>query len=162
MKKRILISVFSCLCALWIGFIWINSMQVGSVSGEMSGSVTESINAFFRRFWDGFYISGYAVRKLAHFSEFALLSFFISLDVYYIFGISKRSSLKKSSLVLAAFPISFAVACIDESIQLFVEGRVGSIIDVLIDSSGALVSVTLFLCVLLLRKKLSKDTHTAT
>ena len=150
MKKRILIGIFSCLCAFWIGIIWINSMQVGSVSGEMSGSVTEGINAFFGRFIDGFYISGYTVRKLAHFLEFALLALLLCLNFYYIFGIDKSSSLKKRCFTLLALPCAIAVACIDESIQLFVDGRDGNFTDVLIDSSGALLSTAVFAVILCL------------
>ena len=156
MKKRIFISVFSCLCAFWIGFIWVNSMQVGSVSGEMSGSVTEGINAFFGKFIDGFYISGLAVRKTAHFLEFALLALLLCFNFYYIFGLCKKSSPKKCALTTLAFPAAFAVACVDESIQLFVEGRVGSFTDVLIDSSGALFSTGVFFLILLFLNKRRK------
>ena len=152
MKKRVMITVFSCISVLWVGFIWMNSMQVGAVSGEMSGSLTESINQFFGQFIDGFYISGIFVRKLAHFLEFSMLALALCFDYYFIFGIDKQSENKKLSLVGLAFPTAFAVACIDESIQLFVDGRIGTPIDVLIDSSGALLATSIFLSVLVMRK----------
>ena len=160
MKKRIVIAVFSCLTALWIGFIWINSMQVGVVSGEMSGSLTEGINEFFGSFIDGFYISGYVVRKLAHFTEFALLALLLCFDCRFIFDIDKRSTLRRASCVWLALPCAVAVACIDESIQLSVEGRVGSFVDVLIDSAGALFCVALFFGVLMImRARAKKSAH---
>lgn len=156
MKKRIYVAVFSCLSLLWIIFIWGNSLQRGDVSGAMSGSLTQRINDFFGQFIDGFYISGYVVRKTAHFLEFALLALLLCFDYRFIFCINKDSSIKRISALWLALPTAVAVACIDESIQLFVEGRVGSITDVLIDSSGALLCTLVFYLVLAVRKRCSK------
>ena len=156
MKKRISVALFSCLCAFWIGFIWVNSLQVGEVSGEMSGSVTDGINQFLGRFIDGFYISGYAVRKLAHFLEFAVLALLFCFDYYFIFKIDKSSPFRRYALVGVALPSAMGVASVDESIQLFVDGRVGSFTDVLIDSSGALLATAIFLGVLWVRERLNK------
>ena len=149
-------TVFFCLSLLWIVFIWGNSLQRGVVSGAMSGTVTERINAFFGQFMDGFYISGLLVRKIAHFLEFAFLAFLLCFDYCFILGINKDSSLKRISALWLALPTAVAVACIDESIQLFVEDRVGSISDVLIDSSGALICTLVFYLVLILRKRQRK------
>lgn len=156
MKKRYSFIIFICLSALWIGFIWWNSLQRGIISGEMSGSVTEKINAFFGRFIDGFYISGYVVRKTAHFLEFALLALLLCFDYRFIFCINKDSSIKRISALWLALPTAVAVACIDESIQLFVEGRVGSFFDVLIDSLGALLCTLVVYFILIIRNKCSR------
>lgn len=149
-----MITVFSCISVLWVGFVWINSMQVGAVSGEMSGSLTNGINEFFSQFIDGFYISGIFVRKLAHFFEFAVLAFLLCIDYYYcfIFGIEGQNSEKKLLWVGLVVPISMVIACIDETIQVFVEGRIGSVTDVFIDGLGALLATLLFIVVFKLKR----------
>ena len=128
-------------------------MQVGSVSSEISGSLTEGINEFFGSFIERFYISGYAIRKLAHFFEFAVLAVLFCFNFYYIFGIERADSIKRKMLVCLTLLCSAVVACIDESIQLFVDGRVGCFSDVLIDSAGALLATGIFFLTLALRKE---------
>ena len=150
-QKRAAI-IFLCLSFVWALFIWSNSLQPGSSSGSMSGSVTERINAFLKLFCEDFYLPHLFIRKAAHFLEFSLLSLLLCFSFFYLFDIKPTLSYGHNALVLLSVPASFIVGAIDESIQLFVDGRVGNITDVMIDTSGATLSALLFFAVLLIRK----------
>ena len=76
----------------------------------------------------GFGSKSYIVRKMAHFSIYALI------------GIS---------LLLFIYLFSIMYACYDEYRQLSVPGRSGSIKDVFIDSLGALTGITLIFIIIL-------------
>ncbi|WP_290459561.1 VanZ family protein [Romboutsia ilealis] len=78
----------------------------------------------------------YIVRKMAHFSIYALIGTSLLLFIY---EFSKKLLL--SSLI--AFFLSIIYACYDEYRQLSIPGRSGSIKDVFIDSSGALTGIIL-------------------
>ena len=82
------------------------------------------------------------VRKLGHFSEYMALGFFsfCYLSNFFIQNNNKRD-FKKT--VILSFFFSIIYASSDEFHQSFVVGRDGNIIDVLIDSSGALVGILL-------------------
>lgn len=149
-RKYIGLSI-SALTLLWIVFIFSNSLQTGSVSGNASSSVTAMINEFFGSFISGFSISSLLIRKLAHFGEFALLSLLFCFDIYLLFGINRADALKRKALTLLSVPLSMIIASCDETIQLFVEGRVGCFTDVLIDTSGALFASLIFFSVLLIK-----------
>lgn len=86
----------------------------------------------------------YPVRKLAHSAEYAILAMLIS-------GATLGLWKKKSKELLAAWLCGTVYAGTDEFHQLFVPGRSGKIIDVLIDSSGALLGV-LFLWIIIVVK----------
>lgn len=74
------------------------------------------------------------VRKAAHFSIYAVIG---GLAMILIYSISKQVFL--SACLSFTFAILFAV--FDERSQLAVDGRNGSLLDVFIDGSGALVSI---------------------
>ena len=136
-------------------------MQTGSESGQMSGNVTEMINDVLHVVSPSWNVGHLFVRKAAHFSEFALLALLFCSAYLTIFvpNLCERVPLKRLYCVLWAFPSAVLVAAIDETIQLFVEGRVGSAVDVLIDSAGAACAVIVFFMVLALtnRKKKRED-----
>lgn len=77
------------------------------------------------------------VRKLAHFSIYFLLAFFIILYLNE-FDIT----LKKK--ILVTILVCFIYACTDEIHQLFVLGRSGAIRDVFIDTIGAELALIIY------------------
>ena len=77
----------------------------------------------------------FVARKLAHFTEYALLTF--------LWWRALRGRGSASRVLAAAVAIAVAYAITDEYHQTFVEGRVGAVTDVLIDSAGALVAALL-------------------
>ncbi len=134
------------LLALTVGFIWGHSCMPASASGAESGSVVTFMQPLFG--WLG--LSGlppetldHLVRKLAHFSEFAILGFQIRL----LIGRRELIGFARS------FVSGFFVAFVDESIQLFAPGRSGEIKDVWLDACGVLTGVLLALLLLRCVKK---------
>jgi len=90
----------------------------------------------------------YIVRKMAHFSIYALIGASLLLLIY-IF--SKKLVLSSSIALL----LSIIYAFYDEYRQLFVPGRTGSIKDVFIDSFGALTGIILTFTIILIIKIIS-------
>ncbi len=159
MKKnlRVIQICFWTLSILWVAFIFANSMKSGSESGQMSSSATEIINGALHLISPSLEVGHLFVRKAAHFSEFALLALLLCLALRssFLLTIEGRVPLGRLCIVLFAFPCSVAVAVADETIQLFVAGRVGAVTDVFIDSAGAASSTLIFFLALALinRKK---------
>lgn len=73
------------------------------------------------------------VRKGAHMLEYALLSWCFFLGIY---------NLVRWYPYIPAFICTFFYAGTDEFHQLYVQGRAGRVTDVLIDSAGALIALT--------------------
>ena len=120
----------------------------------MSGSVTEAINKLLGAISPSLEVTHRFVRKAAHFCEFGVLSTLVSFALYFFFAKSDKRELG----CLLAIPISALVAACDETIQLFVDGRGGSAVDVLIDTSGACAAALIFLGITLIVKLHKKRT----
>lgn len=130
MKKHVL----SILILLNLALIWGNSLMTGLDSEAVSGGVLELLGRFFPMLLTE---SGHTLlRKAAHFSEFALLGLLFC----------GRHRLTRRSTPLHLMGFGLAVACIDETIQIFTPGRASSLIDVWIDTAGfALGFVVIYL-----------------
>ena len=87
------------------------------------------------------------IRKGAHFTEYAILG----MTVVYAFGERLKKAVRIISVALA---ICAFYAATDEFHQTFVDMRVGSVSDVLLDSVGALTGIVIFLFIT--RKKRAK------
>lgn len=74
------------------------------------------------------------IRKVAHFSEFAMLGF--TLFVFFA-----TFDLKAVMYIVLPSAVSAVYAVSDEIHQIFVDGRGPGVIDVLIDTSGAVFAV---------------------
>ena len=95
------------------------------------------------------------VRKLGHFSEYAILGFFAFAYFSNIFQ-TGREKIQLETSFFISFLFCFSYAVSDEFHQIFVIGRDGNFMDVLIDSVGVLfgiiISIILF-SVKILKKK---------
>lgn len=128
--KLLLVLIILTLC-----FIWGNSLLSANLSGTVSGWVKDFINTIIGEL-GGTSMSGDGVlRKIAHASEFALLG--IELTFLLLGRFKKHISL--------LFLCGLSVALLDETIQLFVNGRAGSVKDIWIDFAGYCVGATMFL-----------------
>ena len=129
MKKRIR----SVLIVLNLALIWGNSLMTGADSGAISGGVL----AFLGRILPVLLTeAGHTfLRKAAHFSEFALLGLLYC----------GRHRLARQETPLHLMGFGLAVACIDETIQIFTPGRASSLIDVWIDTSGFALGLAVIL-----------------
>jgi VanZ family protein len=116
------------LIVLNICFIWGNSLLPGELSGAFSDWVKNLLANLFSGGDSG--TSGGLIRKLAHFSEFAMLGMLLS----WLFGMLQKN-------LLWPFVLGFFTASMDETIQRFVPNRGPSVWDVLLDTSGVLVGM---------------------
>lgn len=117
-------------------------IQVVRLFGE-SGIVTKLISLFKS---DGFHV---LLRKTAHFIEFGLLG------MLYVAGLgifkSFRIAYFKRGLTALVFAIIYAI--FDELHQLFVDGRVCSIVDMAIDSFGAIIGISYLIGIIIKTNK---------
>ena len=88
----------------------------------------------------------YPLRKVAHASEYFIFTILILIAL-------KNSGVKGNKRFIIALVICFIYACTDEYHQLFVDGRTGQFIDVLIDTIGPIVA---FLEIIVLSKITNK------
>ena len=112
------------LVVISIGIIIGFTLQTADESSISSGRITAIIAAIFHI--DDTQTLEHIVRKLAHFSEYAVFG----IALTWMFRVWK---IKKWYMI----PVFICLACCDEFIQRFVPGRGASVIDVLIDCAGA-------------------------
>ncbi len=127
MKKRVSI----LLVILWMIVIFIMSSFNAKVSGEQSSLIVNFIANLFNI--SNTETISFIIRKLAHLTEYFILGYLVSnmLRVH-----NKRLYL--------GIIICLLYAASDEIHQLFVYGRSGQVTDVLIDTVGSLMAITLF------------------
>lgn len=144
-RYSIVAVIFLILTIAWIVMIFHFSNQTGTQSSNTSGAVINLINEFF-----GIDIQDATViRKIAHATEFAILTFFSYIALSSTNKISNKTSYAESPVKLMrsdnemniVFTLWFTIlnAIFDEYHQLFVEGRDGAIKDVLIDLIGIVI-----------------------
>lgn len=133
--------IFAIMTLLWVAVIFSFSLQPGEVSGDISGSflrkvlewfapgVFEKLETMPQEQLDIWHV---VLRKCAHFTEFAVLGVLSSLTLL---------QTKLSRRVLVAMAFCLVVASMDETLQLFVDGRAGRVVDVIIDGAGALCGI---------------------
>ena len=135
MKKK---WIFIALTVMWTAVIYMFSFQSGEQSGDMSGSILETMLAFFMpsvlKQPEKLEMFHLILRKCAHFTEFMILGVLSSLALKYM---------KHGQKVIAGLGYCILVAALDETLQLFVSGRAGRVMDVLIDSAGAVTGIVL-------------------
>ena len=116
-------------------FIWGNSLLKASESAQISSNVTEKIVEIAETVDKAVgtdlksKITDFVIRKVAHFTQFAVLGIFTVL------GFWKN---KAMGLYIGVFS-----ACTDEFIQIFVPGRGPQLRDVGIDSAGFIIGFLL-------------------
>lgn len=141
--KSIIIRLIVTLILLRvIVFIFSNSAQVGADQALRSQGVTEIYQEIAEQVGFLPQLTNYQIRKLAHFTEYALEGFvaLIWLDLF-----SRRY------MSHVSWPVLFCVltAMADETLQLVVSGRQSQILDVWIDTAGALTGIALSILVML-------------
>ena len=138
MKK--VINLF--LLILWMLFIFTMSSFNSNDSSSQSGFIVNVLNYILKI--DNLELLSFIIRKLAHITE------------YFILGILMINCLKDykiKHIFIVSILLSILYSCTDEIHQLFVSGRSGSIIDVLIDSIGIILGILIYK---LFKKKIKK------
>lgn len=123
-------------------FIFYNSLEIGAISAARSGEIRAIINAFLAQLGLN-PLTDFMVRKLAHFSEYALLAFWFTLCL----RVYTRHYIRHISWPLF---LVLLVANMDETLQTFVAGRAGSVRDVWIDFGGGCAGTMVGLAVIIL------------
>ena len=127
MKNKIKYVFYVCIIST-IAFIWSQSCLSMEASGNESDAVREMMEKLFgTETAFAQFVSTY-IRKIAHFTEFALLGFEMTLFTY----VCTKSKIND---LFRCLVFGVAVAVTDETIQIFT-GRGSSIFDVMIDTSG--------------------------
>lgn len=137
----------------WMGLILYYSAQPGDVSSDVSlgllNFILSPIEEWFPSFYDA--ISIYPLesylRNLAHIGAFFILGLFI-------FNASFKSNFKKP--YFKSFVIGMSYALWDEFFQSFIPGRASEFKDVLLDSLGIILALSL-IYFLSFMKRLLKD-----
>lgn len=126
------------LTILWIGVIWIHSSMPADISSGESGAVAQWLESI-GLVADGEVIE-HIIRKIAHFVEFGILGFLVMLNVYINFKPNKE-------YFLTALLFGILIPLIDETIQLFPQGRNSSVVDVWLDFSGYFTGAVILITV---------------
>ncbi len=122
-KRKIILT----LCTMaWMAFIFARSMRSAVQSTGESNQLLSLIRGIIPWLSDG------ALRKTAHFVEFAILGALLTETV---------RSFGKPAILLSLF-LGLLTALCDETIQLFSEGRAGMVQDVWIDFAGIAFAVS--------------------
>ena len=121
--------------ALWLCVVWGHSLMSGDISSLESSRFVFLVRPIFNLFGcNDEVVMTFAIRKTAHFCEYAVLMMLASRMVRAWFGTAN-----KSWMVLAL--IWVIAPCIDEGIQTLIPGRAGQSADVLLDLAGGLTGV---------------------
>ena len=128
-----------------LAFIWGNSLLPGELSGAFSDWVRDLIAPLFGSS-PGESTGGGLLRKLAHFTEFLALG----MCLRWLYGMLVQ---KQPWQMAFSAGSAIVTACIDETIQVFVPGRGPGLMDVGLDSLGAVLGITLLSVIHHYRKK---------
>ncbi len=149
--------LFFILSALMMLLIWSQSCLPADLSAEESAGVMYLLSRFFSLFGWGEVLTQHTLRKIAHYSEFAVLGGLLTSCAY------SFDRLKPCRFAVPVLFTGLLTAFIDETIQLFVKGRAGMIADVWIDfggmTSGALVMLAFYTVYRRRKQKKEKDTR---
>ncbi len=133
--------VFTLCLICTVVFIFKNSMEPAGLSGIRSEQVMQILNKILNRVGLG-PLSHHAVRKLAHFTEYAMLGFWFMLCL----RVYTARFVRHVSWPLF---VCLLTANLDETLQTFVSGRAGQLKDVWIDFAGVLCGTAAALFILL-------------
>ena len=134
--------VFTAALIACIMFIFRNSLENGAQSSARSQAVMQLVNSALAKVHLG-PLSEHLIRKLAHFSEFALEGFLLMLCI----RVYTKHFVRHMSWPLLG---GMTTALMDETIQLHSPNRTSSVVDVWIDMSGIVAGLLFALIILLI------------
>lgn len=134
--------VFTAALIACIMFIFRNSLENGAQSSARSQAVMQLGNSALAKVHLG-PLSEHLIRKLAHFSEFALEGFLLMLCI----RVYTKHFVRHMSWPLLG---GMTTALMDETIQLHSLNRTSSVVDVWIDMSGVVAGLLFALIILLI------------
>lgn len=153
MSKKIFVAALLLIVFAIAAMIFLFSAQSGEESGRLSGHITEPLIRLIYRDYDQLsadeqsrivQTAQFVVRKGAHFSEYALLGFFLCL-------LLRQCGCRRFGIWTWIAGTLYAGT--DELHQLLGGTRTGSLRDVCIDSAGVLFGLCIVLAVLQWRRR---------
>ena len=139
------------LMILNIVFIWGHSLLTREISAAFSKLVGSILSLFFSGPMTPAEGQGHGIlRKIAHFTEFCTLGMLVSWHV-------RLLDLKTWSCFALPVLSGVVIAFVDESIQFFIPGRGPGLLDVAIDSAGALLGTLVIALAFFLRSRKKKE-----
>ncbi len=139
--KKIYFGISLIIVIALLILIFYLSHESGEDSTQTSGWFTSLLN-----FLLPFPVSESVVRTLAHFSEFACLSFFVN-NLF----VAKKEKL----CPVIACTLSFIYAVTDEIHQIFVPGRACQFQDMMVDLAGIISGMAVYVVIYALVKKVA-------
>lgn len=129
------------LLVAYVMFIFSNSLTPAVQSSAESGFVLQYVHrALYAAGLKAPWLTEHVIRKSAHFAEYTLLGLLLFQSLNHM---NIGRALRRQLHTLLIFFIPF----VDETLQLFTEGRSGQISDVWLDMSGVLAGSILYLCI---------------
>lgn len=141
--------------AVFLGMILIFNLssQVAEHSNELSTGITELLIKAVEKIVPGVELdlrsTNNGLRKNAHFFSYLLLGVLVCNAL-------RHSGLRGCQCLILALGICVFYAVTDEVHQLFVPGRGGQVLDVLIDSAGACAGIGLYRALIFWKKRSNK------
>ena len=138
------------LLLLWCVFIFHFSLADAEESGATSGRFVTFFNTVLADMGSPFRFSSAFVRKAAHFTEFFVLG---------LIAFANAAAFLRAYRLPAAVGFAALTAVADECLQFLSPGRAPGVLDVLLDTAGALFGAALLRLILFLiaKKKKSDD-----
>lgn len=138
MKKTLCFrTIFAILVIGIMATVFFFSSQSGGESNHLSQGILEHILSFFQIHVDSMKLDQYnlVLRKIAHFSLYFLLG-------TGAMGFSLTTPLKTKYCIMFSILFCVLFAATDEYHQFLLGTRNGNVLDVLLDSMGAMVGVS--------------------
>lgn len=141
-SNRLIIKYLTVI--VWMLIIFLLSNEPASLSSERSDVILRTVQSIDLSLLQD--ATEFIVRKFAH-----LLAYFVLGMLLYLLVSEYKLSVRRTMLV--SIILAAAYACTDEIHQLFVTGRSGQVSDVLIDTTGALVGVLVYVGLLQMHRR---------
>ena len=153
-KNFKIISLFCVIAVMSVIFLF--SAQTAQESGGLSDKIVAVVLKVAVPNYDKLPITeqeqikekiSFIVRKTAHFTEFAVLGFFLMLHLLSYKPYIKSFNFKLFIRACISWIIGTLYAVSDELHQMFIPDRYPSMFDVMVDSSGVLFAIFLLLTI---------------
>jgi len=144
-RKQTIIFLSWTAVLLWMLLIFNLSAQVADQSDKLSKGIVSAIVEMVERVAHGYDIDtnvfNHLVRKFAHFFTYLMLGALVTNAL-------RQSGVQGLRLSILALGICSLYAVSDEVHQLFVPGRGGQAIDILINSAGATIGIGVYFLII--------------
>ena len=144
-RKNIKVIIAGILVIAWMIVIFIFSAMAGDDSANLSSGLLHTILKVIPGLAES-QTAHLIVRKLAHMTEYAILcSLILNLE----YQITNKVKFKQVAIAILG---SFLYACTDEWHQTFISGRSGNMLDVGIDTLGAIIAIAVTFSIVQIKK----------